>query len=700
MNFSKSKRAYIKIQKGVNKTYYRYFNLSYLQVTLKNGEKLKRDFLMYSESKGVIFCCPCLLFGNKSAFATTGFSNWQKAEERILEHTNSSNHRSNIIKMKDRGNTLGRIDNNVVRQIETQRTYWVNVLKRVVAVVKRLSSRGLAFRGATSKIGCNNNGNFLMALELLAEFDPFLSNHLETYGNPGKGNTSYISYNVYEQFISIMSRQVLNTIIQEVKASRYFSISVDSTPDISHFDQLSFCVRYVNNKGEPVERFLCFLDQIGHKAEDMANAVFSVFKKYDLNIEYLRGQSYDNASNMSGIYAGLQAKIKEVNPLAKFVPCSAHSLNLVGTNAVDCCTQAVLFFDLLQNVYTFFTASTHRWKILNTSIKGLSETRWSARDDACQSLNKNWSLIINALNLIINDDTEKTLTRNEAKGIINKLNNLETAFLSIFWGQILHRFNITNKKLQSVNIDLGVVCELYKSLITYIIDLRSDENYDYFKQCAIEKSKIKQFQSSTKRSKIRKQFFDEGPSKETTVEYSHFKVNTYFVILDQLRSQLEKRNEKYENLLINYNFFFKLTEMTSIQVRKNAEVLRNEYKDDLSTLFANECVHFRSHLLSIGDKVSKTIQDMCSFLRKNDLICMYPYIDVSLRMLLCTPVSNCSTGRSFSCLKRVKTYLRSCTTEERLNYLAIMNIESDITANIEFDDVIHEFATLQSRRKI
>jgi len=389
MNFSKSKRTYIKTQKGVNKTYNRYFNLSYLQVTLKNAEKLKRDFLMYSESKGVIFCCSCLLFGNKSAFATTDFSNWQKAEKRILQHTNSSNHLSNIIKMKDHGNTLGRIDNNVVRQIETQRTYWVNVLKRVLAVVKRLSSRGLPFREATSKIGCNNNGNFLMAFELLAEFDPFLSNHLETYGNPGKGNTSYISYNVYEQFISIMSRQVLNKIIQEVKTSRYFSISVDSTPDISHIDQLSFCVQYVNIKGESVERFLCFLDQIGHKAEDMANAVFRVFKKYNLNIEYLRGQSYDNASNMSGIYVGLQAKIKEVNPLAKFVPYSAHSLNLVGTNAVDCCTQAVLVFDLLQNVYTFFTASTHRWKILNTSIQGLSETQWSARDDACQSLNKN-----------------------------------------------------------------------------------------------------------------------------------------------------------------------------------------------------------------------------------------------------------------------------------------------------------------------
>jgi len=79
---------------------------------------------------------------------------------------------------------------------------------------------------------------------------------------------------------------------------------------------------------------------------------------------------------------------------------------------------------------------------------------------------------------------------------------------------------------------------------------------------------------------------------------------------------------------------------------------------------------------------------------------MYPYIDVSLRMLLCTGVSNCSTERSFSCLKRIKTYLRSSTSEERLNYLAIMNIEADITTNIQFDDVIQEFATQQSRRKI
>lgn len=29
--------------------------------------------------------------------------------------------------------------------------------------------------------------------------------------------------------------------------------------------------------------------------------------------------------NMSGQYSGLQARIKEINPLADYIPCSAHS---------------------------------------------------------------------------------------------------------------------------------------------------------------------------------------------------------------------------------------------------------------------------------------------------------------------------------------------------------------------------------------
>lgn len=79
---------------------------------------------------------------------------------------------------------------------------------------------------------------------------------------------------------------------------------------------------------------------------------------------------------------------------------------------------------------------------------------------------------------------------------------------------------------------------------------------------------------------------------------------------------------------------------------------------------------------------------MLIFIRKNDLKDIYPYVDIALRLLLCTPVSNCSTERSFSVFKRIKSYLGSNITEERLTTLAIMNIESGITTIIDYDDII------------
>ncbi|KAJ8875731.1 hypothetical protein PR048_023630 [Dryococelus australis] len=52
--------------------------------------------------------------------------------------------------------------------------------------------------------------------------------------------------------------------------------------------------------------------------------------------------SYDNASNMSGKYSGLQERIKELNEFAEYIPCFAHSLNLIGKCAAECCQEASL----------------------------------------------------------------------------------------------------------------------------------------------------------------------------------------------------------------------------------------------------------------------------------------------------------------------------------------------------------------------
>lgn len=64
----------------------------------------------------------------------------------------------------------------------------------------------------------------------------------------------------------------------------------------------------------------------------MKCAVLKLLSDLNIDIKNCRGQSYDNAQNMSGIYNGLQARIKKKSITVEFVLCSAHTLNLVGTN--------------------------------------------------------------------------------------------------------------------------------------------------------------------------------------------------------------------------------------------------------------------------------------------------------------------------------------------------------------------------------
>lgn len=204
--------------------------------TLVNGEKINQKFLVYSESIGSLFCASCYLFGSTTSFSTVGFSDWKKGELKIKCHENSKNHKLCVIKMKERGEVLNQIDMKLKYQVETEVNYWKNVLTRVVAVVKSLSSRGLSFRGDDDRFGSVHNGNFMMSLELIAQFDPFLAQHIEKFGNKGRGSTSYLSFKIYEQFISIMADNVIQQMAKEIKEAKYFSISIDSTPDISHVD--------------------------------------------------------------------------------------------------------------------------------------------------------------------------------------------------------------------------------------------------------------------------------------------------------------------------------------------------------------------------------------------------------------------------------------------------------------------------------
>ena len=224
--------------------------------------------------------------------------------------------------------------------------------------------------------------------------------------------------------------------------------------------------------GEVVERFLTFIAIESHTGEALATAVLKFLTCCGIDVKHLRGQSYDNAANMSGCYNGLQAQICQINPLAYYIPCAAHSLNLVGASAAESCVNAISFFGLVQTLFNFFSASTHRWAVM---CECLQQQAVSARleqggvrghADATKALYNGYSSFQKALTVMASDAKQKPETIHEAKCLLKDLSKKETAVMSVFWAVILERIKLT--LLVNQTIELKVAINLLKSLSEFL----------------------------------------------------------------------------------------------------------------------------------------------------------------------------------------------------------------------------------------
>ncbi|XP_015363711.1 PREDICTED: zinc finger MYM-type protein 1-like [Diuraphis noxia] len=456
----------------------------------------------------------------------------------------------------------GRIDSKLEKQLTETRDYWKNVLRRIIETILFLSGRGLPFRGSDEHFGSNHNGNYLGILELLSKFDPFLAQHIAVHGNQGKGHTSYyLSKTICNEFIALIANKTRTMNIDQLKKAGYFSISVDFTPDITHMDQLTIILKYVNNDG-PVERFITFIHITSHTGANLALCLLNFLKENDINIENCRGQSYDNASNMSGTYTGMQAEIKKCNSLIDYIPCIAHSLNIVGQSAVDCCVEAVSFF----------------------------VTRWSANAEAVKALFLSYENINEALRKIQNDTLQKQSTRHQASCLSSILGHLETGIMCELWHNILEPFNKCSKSIQSGIIDLYTEINLIESLKIVLQNIRNQ--YDEYESNGMKRAKNEDYKLTRHRKKFKRNesSFNELNAKES------FKINTSYVIIDQLYSVLVHRINAYTTVRDNFKLLSDISMNMQIEdIEGGMKKLLERYPKDFPDDFTNELV-FRQRL--------------------------------------------------------------------------------------------------------
>ena len=62
------------------------------------------------------------------------------------------------------------------------------------------------------------------------------------------------------------------------------------------------------------------------------------------------------------------------------------------------------------------------------------------------------------------------------------------------------------------------------------------------------------------------------------------------------------------------------------------------------------------------------------------------------------PATNASSERSFSALRRLKSYLRNSMTQERLNHVMLLNVHKEKTDELILEDVARDFVNDNEHR--
>ena len=127
------------------------------------------------------------------------------------------------------------------------------------------------------------------------------------------------------------------------------------------------------------------------------------------------------------------------------------------------------------------------------------------------------------------------------------------------------------------------------------------------------------------------------------------------------------------------------------------------YKDDVNASnLETELLLLPQIVESMGfDNSQFDVHDLVTFFQSLDRSrqLLLPEVTKLGKMLLVLPATNAASERSFSALKRVKTFLRSKTGDSRMNHFIVLHVHRDKTDAINLIDVANNFVGDNETRK-
>ncbi|TYI36023.1 hypothetical protein ES332_A03G114400v1 [Gossypium tomentosum] len=621
------------------------------------------SWLEYSPSKDAVFCLPCFLFNSNptsrfgsSAFSHNGFSNWKK----VHDGCNSNRLR----------------------------------LKTSIDVVRWLSFRGCAFRGHDESLGSKNRGNFLELLSLLASYDEKVEDVLKS----APQNASYTSSKIQKEILQIYANRVRNVIREEI-GDRKFSIIVDEARDESKKEQMAIILRFVDKQGQVKERFFDIVHVKDTASLTLKNVIFKVLLQHSFDIQNIRGQGYDGASNMRGEFNGLQALILNDCRYAYYVHCFAHRLQLALVAAAREVVEVHQFFKDLSDIVNIASASSKRHDELQKAqaaeisrmnqigtLQRPGETRWSSHLNSVTSLLKMYNATSTILENLKNTGSNYS-QRGDAHNAYNRLRSFEFIFILHVMKEVLGITDNLCQALQRRSQDILNAMSLVLTTKDLIQKLRDDGWNELLKNVIsfCETSELDfpdmNAQYIVGRSRNKKE--------DVTVEH-HYRVDIFFATIDTQLQELKSRfNENVVELLtlttaLDPKEFFKLFDIDKICILVN-KFYPEDFSQQEKERLPYELKHYELDVSKHPDlrKVS-TLSELCRSLVESGKSVMYPLVDRLIRLILTLPI--------------VKTRLRRKMEDDFLRSSLVMYIEKEIAEKFDRNEIIDDFSKVKDRR--
>ena len=160
----------------------------------------------------------------------------------------------------------------------------------------------------------------------------------------------------------------------------------------------------------------------------------------------------------------------------------------------------------------------------------------------------------------------------------------------------------------------------------------------------------------------------------------HYRLNLFYPFIDHVTSQLNTRFVEISEpaLLATYLIPSALSKLT----KQKEEIMVSWYKEDLPEpdTIDQEIDRWKVKIKNhTGTALPSTAKET---LDRFDMQ-YFPNIHCILSIYLTLPVTTCSCERSFSAMRRLKTWLRSSMGNERLSGLAMMHVHRNRTLDPE-----------------